>query len=104
MPLHPEFPTDPYAILDPAHRWYPGDTDAFEVMRGKLIPPLVAKVRLGVTAWRHSGYAGASRTTRALLKYWFQTEHMVEIENARADKIPLVFRPARGGGKRHLAL
>jgi type III restriction enzyme len=78
LPLHPDFPTDPYAILDPAHRWYPGDADAFEAMRGRLVPPLVEKVRLGVTAWRQSGYAGASRTTRALLKYWFQTEHFVE--------------------------
>lgn len=25
MPLSEQFPTDPYAILDPAIRWYPGD-------------------------------------------------------------------------------
>ena len=25
MALHPDFPTDPYVVLDPAIRWYPGD-------------------------------------------------------------------------------
>jgi type III restriction enzyme len=25
MALHPDFPTDPYTVLDPAIRWYPGD-------------------------------------------------------------------------------
>jgi len=41
MPLSEHFPTDPYAILDPAIPWYPGDELLLTEARGKLIPPLV---------------------------------------------------------------
>ena len=75
MPLHPDFPADPYAILEPDHRWYPGDQAVIETERASLIPPLVDKVRRGVKAWREAGYEGASPTTRALLRHWFETEH-----------------------------
>ena len=77
MALHPDFPTDPYVVLDPAIRWYPGDELIGEMGYAMLLPPLVHKVRQGVKAWREDGYAGASSTTRALLKHWFQTEHMM---------------------------
>jgi type III restriction enzyme len=77
MPLSEGFPTDPYVILDPALRWYPGDQLLGDVGREKLIPPLVEKVRKGVKTWRDSGYAGASDTTRALLQWWFGEEHLV---------------------------
>src|SRR5687768_13157906 len=76
MPLSEQFPTDPYAILDPAIRWYPGEELLQTELRGKLIPPLVEKVRQGVKAWRDAGYAGASDTTRALLRFWFAQEHI----------------------------
>jgi len=75
MPLSPDFPTDPHAILDPAIRWYPGDEMLGEMGYAMLLPPLVHKVRAGVKAWRDKGYAGASDTTRALLSHWFRTEH-----------------------------
>ena len=77
MPLSEQFPTDPYAILDPAIRWYPGDELLLSEPRAKLIPPLVDKVRKGVKAWRDSGYAGGSDTTRALLRWWFGQEHLI---------------------------
>lgn len=77
MPLHPEFPADPYAILLPEHRWYPGDQITTETERATLIPPLVDKVRRAVKAWRDAGYEGASPTTRALLRFWFETEHIL---------------------------
>ena len=77
MALHPSFPTDPYAILDPSIRWYPGGEVLAELGYEKLLPPLVHKVRRGVQKWRESGYAGASNTTRALLNHWFQTEHLL---------------------------
>lgn len=77
MALHPEFPTDPYAILDPGIRWYPGDEMLGEMGYAMLLPPLVYKVRRGVAEWRASGYAGASSTTRALLNHWFRTEHLI---------------------------
>jgi type III restriction enzyme len=77
MALHPDFPTDPHAVLDPAIRWYPGDEMIGEMGYQMLLPPLVHKVRQGVKAWRDAGYAGASATTRALLTYWFLTEHLM---------------------------
>lgn len=77
MPLNPAFPADPYAILSPDVRWYPGDELLGGIGHASLIPPLVDKVRRGVADWRLSGYAGASETTRALLKYWFEREHIL---------------------------
>ncbi len=77
MALHPDFPTDPYVILDPAIRWYPGDEKIGEMGYAMLLPPLVHKVRQGVKAWRDAAYAGASATTRALLLHWFNSEHLM---------------------------
>lgn len=76
MGLSPNFPTDPHAILDPAIRWYPGEEQFTDNGYATLLPPLVYKIRQGVKAWRDSGYAGASDTTRALLHHWFNTEHL----------------------------
>jgi type III restriction enzyme len=77
MPLHPDFPTDPAAILDPAIRWYPGEQAISDEGYARLLPPLVYKVRRGVKNWRDTGYAGASGTTRGLLNHWFNQEHQV---------------------------
>lgn len=75
MGLHPDFPTDPYTIMDPSVRWYPGEAMLDEMGYEMLLPPLVHKVRRGVEAWRDQGYDGASATTRALLHHWFNGEH-----------------------------
>jgi type III restriction enzyme len=75
MPLHPDFPTDATAILHPDVRWYPGDELLGRIGAEKLCPPLVDRVRRGVFDWRANGYAGASETTRALLRWWFQHDH-----------------------------
>lgn len=83
MPLNPGFPLDPYGVLSSAVRWYPGDTLIGDVGREKLIPPLVEKVRRGVGLWRSNGYAGASETTRSLLRWWFETDHVVYDPDAR---------------------
>lgn len=77
MPLHPDFPTDPFAIIDPAVRWYPGEEQIGEAGLEKLIPPLVHRIRQGVTEWRQAGYPGVSDTTRFLLLHWFETEHAI---------------------------
>lgn len=77
MPLNPNFPVDPYAILSPDVRWYPGDELLGDIGRGSLIPPLVEKVRRGVFGWRAAGYPGASETTQALLRWWFEREHIL---------------------------
>lgn len=49
-----------------------------ELAYEKLLPPLVANIRREVFAWRDSGYAGASVTSRALLNHWFETDHLLE--------------------------
>ena len=77
MALHPDFPSDPYTVLNPETRWFPAD----ELMRTqgyeKLLPPLVATLRKKVKVWRDSGYEGASETSRALIKWWFETDHYI---------------------------
>jgi type III restriction enzyme len=78
MSLHPDFPTSPYAPLIPEQRWFPADEALRDKSYDKLIPPLVAKLREEIQAWRASGYAGASSTSRALLRNWFETEHLLE--------------------------
>lgn len=77
MPLNPHFPTDPYAILDPAIRWYPGEEMLEEKGYQRLLPPLVYKIRQEVNRWRDNGYKEASETTQTLLRYWFETEHLL---------------------------
>jgi type III restriction enzyme len=75
MALNPNFPTNPFAILDPEIRWYPGEELFTDKGYATLLPPLVYMIRKAVKEWRESGYEGASETTRALLNYWFNTEH-----------------------------
>ena len=90
MPIDAKFPIDPYVVLEPDIRWYPGDQMELYTEDGyaRLLPPLVYKVRQGVKAWRDSGYAGASDTTRALLNHWFTTEHVL----VQADGTLVPFR------------
>lgn len=78
MALHPDFPRSPYDPLPPQVRWFPAAENLRDTAYDKLLPPLVAKVREGVAAWRASGYAGASETSRALLSWWFDTDHLIE--------------------------
>ena len=44
----------------------------------KLMPPLVPQLRRKVAEWRDGGYVGATETSRCLLKWWFQTPHLIE--------------------------
>lgn len=78
MALHPQFPASPYVELDPEFRWFPAAEDLRSSAYEKLLPPLVAAVRREVKIWRDAGYGGATATTRALLRWWFDTEHMTE--------------------------
>ena len=78
MALHPEFPKSPYSALAPDQRWFPAAEELRSTAYEKLLPPLVAKIRSEVAAWRDAGYTGASATSRALLNWWFETEHLVE--------------------------
>jgi type III restriction enzyme len=76
--LHPKFPTSPYAPLIPEQRWFPADEALRSTAYEKLLPPLVAKVRKEVEAWRNNGYSGVSATSATLLRHWFETEHLTE--------------------------
>ena len=78
MSLHPQFPISPYAPLVPTQRWFPAAEEMRSTAYEKLVPPLVAKVRQEVFAWRGNGYPGASQTSVALLRHWFETEHLTE--------------------------
>ena len=81
MALHPKFPKSPYEILDPSLRWFPADEDLREKSYDKLLPPLVAKLRVKVKDWRASNYDGASSTSKSLLKWWFKLEHPIQDSN-----------------------
>jgi type III restriction enzyme len=76
MALHPNFPDDPHAILEPELRWFPADealrTSSFE----KLLPPLVPTLRKEVKAWRDRDYDGATETSKSLLRWWFLEQHL----------------------------
>lgn len=77
MALHPDFPNDPHAILDPALRWFPADEALRASSFEKLLPPLVPTLRKEVTAWRERRYGGASETSQALLRWWFVEQHLL---------------------------
>ena len=78
MAIHPSFPTSPYEQLNPEYRWFPADETLRETSYDKLIPPLVHKIRKEIKEWRDNNYAGVSETSKALLKWWFSTEHIVQ--------------------------
>ncbi|MBI1747762.1 MAG: DEAD/DEAH box helicase family protein [Acidobacteria bacterium] len=77
MALHPNFPTSPYNILDPAIRWFPADEALRESSSEKLMPPLVSQLRTKVKEWRDCGYVGATDTSKSLLNWWFNTPHLL---------------------------
>lgn len=77
MALHPDFPDSPHEILDPTIRWFPADEALRETGMEKLMPPLVAALRVKVKEFRESGYVGASDTSKSLLNWWFNTPHLL---------------------------
>lgn len=91
MALHPLFPVSPYEELVPEHRWFPADEDLRDTAYDKLLPPLVARIRKDVFAWRHNGYEGASSTSKALLNWWFENEHLLENADGMLDPFRYYF-------------
>lgn len=71
--------TDPFKILSPNERWAPSQSqiDAMQNAYEKLLPPLVYKIRLAVAKWRDDNYQGAAETSKALLNFWFNQEHII---------------------------
>jgi type III restriction enzyme len=84
MALSADFPTNPLEVIEPSLRWYPGEVvDETEI--GKLIPPLVQKIRLQVHEWRQQGYPGVSDTSKSLLRHWFGNRHQIQTESGLAN-------------------
>ena len=91
MALHPDFPTSPHEVLDPDIRWFPADEALREQGYDKLLPPLVATLRKKVKTWRDSGYQGATDTSKALLRWWFQTQHVLPQKNGEDTEFRYFF-------------
>ena len=70
---------NPFKIISPSERWAPSQSqiDAFQNKYEMLLPPLVYKVRLAVAKWREEDYNGASETSKSLLNFWFNQEHLL---------------------------
>ena len=90
MALHPKFPLSPYDVLEPEHRWFPA-AEELRTSYDKLLPPLVANIRLEIKAWRDADYAGASATSRSLLTWWFDTEHLIELADGTQTRFRYYF-------------
>ncbi len=91
MPLSPDFPTDPYVILDPDIRWYPGSEEHSSEEIAQLMPPLVIQIRKLVHAWRNSGYRDVSNTSRDLLNYWFEYPHEINSSDNTTSEFKYYF-------------
>lgn len=78
MAIHPNFPKSPHEVLPPEYRWFPADEVLRDSSYEKLLPPLVHKIRQDVKDWRDSHYEGVTDTSRALLTWWFETEHILQ--------------------------
>jgi type III restriction enzyme len=91
MALHPDFPRSPYEILRPDVRWFPAAEELRSTAYEKLLPPLVANIRVAVKDWRDGGYRGASATSLALLAWWFTTDHLAEAANGTQSQFRYYF-------------
>ena len=71
--------SDPFKILPPNERWAPSQTQIDDKSNKyeMLLAPLVYKIRLAVAKWREDDYRGASATSKSLLNFWFNQEHLI---------------------------
>ena len=70
MPLS----TSPYDIIPPKDRWIPTKDIAKKELH-QILAPLVSKIRLEVFEWRKNNYPNISKTSKALIDWWFLNEH-----------------------------
>ena len=92
MALDKNFLSSPHAILDPTVRWTPSaGAGELDISSDKLLPPLVEKLRLEVKDFRENGYAGASETSRSLLKWWFTEIHPLTQEDGSSEDFQYYF-------------
>jgi type III restriction enzyme len=91
MPLGSNFPVDPFTVIEPGDRWYPGFQELGLDDASRLIPPLVGEIRQGVHQWRKAGYEGVSATSRALLRHWFSKPHLIEKSDGAMQEFQYFF-------------
>ena len=91
MALHPNFPESPHEIIDPSVRWLPDDESLRDTDYGKLLPPLVHKIREQVKVWRDNRYSGATETSKVLLNWWFNTPHPIEAADGTMSEFQYYF-------------
>lgn len=75
--LSPGFPTSPHDILDSERRWQPHPPHPGAASPVLPLPPLVPQLRERVKAFRYSGDADATATSRSLLHWWFIEPHLL---------------------------
>ncbi len=85
---------EPYRYRAPADR--KGDPAKIELGRRPSNIPIAQNLRRFVKYWRSSDYPGASDTSRELLHYWFDEEHILQ---KKADGCEEVGGEGEGGGK-----
>jgi len=78
---------EPYRYRAPADQ--KGDPAKIELGRRPSNIPIAQNIRRFVKYWRSNDYPGASDTTRELLHYWFDEEHILQKKNGLGE----------GGGK-----
>jgi len=91
MPLGINFPIDPFKVIEPSARWYPGTQELELEDSTKLIPPLVGEIRQGVHLWRKTGYEGVSATSRELLNHWFLKPHLIKQQDGAMHEFRYFF-------------
>ncbi|MCK9439373.1 DEAD/DEAH box helicase family protein [Patescibacteria group bacterium] len=91
MALHRDFPKDKFAILNPGIRWFPAEEDLREKGYEKLLPPFVPELREKVKEWRDNNYEGCTETSKALLNWWFNEEHVIYNEDGSSSSFQYYF-------------
>jgi len=91
MALHKDFSKDKFAILDPKIRWFPAEEDLREKGYEKLLPPFVPELREKIKEWRDYDYEGCTETSKALLNWWFNEEHVIYNEDGSSSSFQYYF-------------
>jgi type III restriction enzyme len=75
VPIPTEFPKSPFEIAHPKDRWKP-DINLSDKEFQHFYAPFVENIRNQIFEWRQFGYDGISETSKKLLSFWFQEEHI----------------------------
>lgn len=83
-----DIPTNPFEVIDPKNRWKPSSSMMqHKTGKSRMIatPPLVERIREEISKWRQSNYNGISKTSKALLNYWFSGNYYNDDKNQNAQ-------------------